>query len=284
MTKLVNDKHDRQSPAKTVFFGVRLDKLTQKELIANMIDMAGSGKSIIAYANIKTMNLAYEQPWFAHFLNSANIVYCDGFGVVLAAKLAGRSIQNAHRATCPDWLETLAGECAANGRSLFLLAGCDETAEIAKQRLTKTFPTLKLGVYQGYFQKTGSENERVIQAINAFQPDILGIGFGTPLQEQWIEQNYHKINTHVFLPVGACLDYYTGLRSRGPAWLTNHGFEWLCRLVSEPRRLWHRYIVGIPLFIFRVIRIRFFPRKQPAQPQETSNFQSRSSGYVEQDN
>jgi N-acetylglucosaminyldiphosphoundecaprenol N-acetyl-beta-D-mannosaminyltransferase len=202
----------------------------------------------------------------------------------LGAKLAGRSIEDEHRATCPDWLEALAEACTENGRSLFLLAGCCETAEKAQKRLTSRFPTLKLGVHDGYFQKSGPENESVVRKINDFQPDILVVGFGTPLQEHWIDQNYKKINTHLFLPVGACVDYYTGLRSRGPAWLTNHGFEWLCRLISEPKRLWHRYIIGIPLFMFRIFWVRFLPRKRPQAFPEQTHVQSRTSSYAEQDN
>lgn len=274
----------RQIQGRSELFGVPLDKLNQVELIASIIEMAESGKSLVAYANIKTMNLAYEQHWYAEFLRTADVVYCDGFGVVFGARLVGRSILPSHRATCPDWLGILAGACAENGRSLFLLAGCGKTAEKAHQRLTRQFPSLKLGVHNGYFQKVGPENEAVIELINAFKPDILVVGFGTPLQEQWIKQNYSNIETHVFLPVGACIDYYTGLRSRGPAWLTNHGFEWLCRLATEPRRLWQRYIVGIPLFIFRLIRLRFWPMERPVIHQEKVHVQSRTGGYAEQDN
>jgi N-acetylglucosaminyldiphosphoundecaprenol N-acetyl-beta-D-mannosaminyltransferase len=165
-----------------------------------------------------------------------------------------------------------------------LLAGIQETAEKAKKRLNGRFPTLKLAVHNGYFEKQGAENERVVRQINEFQPDILVIGFGTPLQERWIEQNYQGINTHVFLPVGACLDYYTGLRSRGPAWLTNNGFEWLCRLLTEPRRLWHRYVVGIPIFLCRAIWSRFFPRQQPVRIPRKTTLQGSTGSYAEQDN
>lgn len=265
-------------------FGIRLHKVTRQQLLTNIISLSAAGKSIIAYANIKTMNLAYEQPWYAAFLNRANLTYCDGYGVVLGARLAGRSINGSHRATCPDWIESLAGECQRSGRSLFLLASCGNTANIAQERLTKAFPSLKLGVYHGYFEKSGPENERVISLLNHFQPDILCVGFGTPLQEQWIEENYHKVNTHVFLPVGACIDYYTGLRSRGPAWLTENGFEWLCRLISEPQRLWHRYVIGIPLFMFRIFQLRLFPRKRPQTTPEHIHVKSRSRSYAEQDN
>ncbi len=274
----------KQLPTRSELFGIPLDKLTQSELITRIIDMSQHDKSIVAYANIKTMNLAYEEAWYAEFLNLAELVYCDGYGVVLGARLLGRSIRPEHRTTCPDWLETLAGACAENGRSLFILAGCEQTAEIAQKRLTTRYPNLKLGVHDGYFEKRGSDNEAVIQKINSFEPDILVVGFGTPLQEKWIEQNYQHIKTHVFLPVGACVDYYTGLRSRGPAWLTNNGFEWLCRLLTEPKRLWHRYMIGIPLFIFRLFRVRFWPRRRLITHPKKLHVQSRPRSYAEQDN
>lgn len=265
-------------------FGIRLHKLTRQQLLSNIVSLGAAGKSIIAYANIKTVNLAYEEPWYANFLNRANLVYCDGFGVILGAKLAGLSLNGVHRATCPDWLETLAGECEQGGRSLFLLAGSGETAAQAQKQLSETFPSLKLRVHHGYFEKIGPENDRVIEIVNDFQPDILCVGFGTPLQERWIEANFQRVNTHVFLPVGACVDYYTGLRSRGPTWLTDNGFEWLCRLFTEPQRLWRRYVVGIPLFMLRVLRLRLSLKKQPQPLPKQTHVETRASSYAEQDN
>jgi N-acetylglucosaminyldiphosphoundecaprenol N-acetyl-beta-D-mannosaminyltransferase len=240
--------------------GVRFHRLTKPQLLHRIIALSERGKSIIAYANIKTMNLAVEQHWYADFLNGAELVYCDGFGVVLGAKLAGVSITARHRSTCPDWLEELAGECVKHGRSLFLLSGCNQISDAAAEQLQRAFPDLRLAIYHGFFEKSGPENERVIAMINAFQADILCVGFGTPLQEQWIQQNFDKIDAHVFLPIGACVDYYTGRRLRGPAWLTDSGFEWLCRLLAEPRRLWRRYLIGNPLFFLRVIRARVSSR------------------------
>jgi N-acetylglucosaminyldiphosphoundecaprenol N-acetyl-beta-D-mannosaminyltransferase len=109
----------------------------------------------------------------------------------------------------------------------------------------------------GFFQKSGPENEQVIVAINTFKPHLLIVGFGMPLQEAWIQANMNQIDARVIMPLGACLDFYTGRVPRGPAWLTNHGFEWLARLLTEPRRLWKRYLIGNPLFLYRVLKQRF---------------------------
>jgi len=75
-----------------------------------------------------------------------------------------------------------------------------------------------------------------------------------PLQEQWILNNIERINARVFLPLGACLDFYTGTVYRGPEWMTNRGLEWLTRLVTEPHRLWERYVIGNPLFFYRIFK------------------------------
>ena len=128
--------------------------------------------------------------------------------------------------------------------------------DIAIQKLLAIAPNLRIAGHHGFFEKTGNENDLVIEKINQFKPDILYIGFGMPLQERWILDNYDKIAARVFLPLGACLDFYTESVYRGPRWLTDNGFEWVTRLITEPTRLWERYVVGNPLFIYRVIKQR----------------------------
>jgi N-acetylglucosaminyldiphosphoundecaprenol N-acetyl-beta-D-mannosaminyltransferase len=82
------------------------------------------------------------------------------------------------------------------------------------------------------------------------------VGFGMPLQERWILDNINRIEARVFLPLGACLDFYTGNVYRGPRWMTDRGLEWLTRLFTEPQRLWERYVVGNPLFFYRLLKQR----------------------------
>ncbi len=73
-----------------------------------------------------------------------------------------------------------------------------------------------------------------------------------PLQEQWILENFNDLQVNIIMPVGAMFDYVAGDVVRAPQWMTDHGFEWLGRLIIEPRRLWKRYIVGNPLFLWRI--------------------------------
>lgn len=77
-----------------------------------------------------------------------------------------------------------------------------------------------------------------------------------PLQERWIADNLDQLDARVFLPLGACLDFYTGNIYRGPRWMTDRGLEWLSRLFTEPQRLWNRYLVGNTVFLVRILVAR----------------------------
>nr|MBA3921991.1 WecB/TagA/CpsF family glycosyltransferase [Nostocaceae cyanobacterium] len=216
-----------------IIFQTRFHKLTVNQLIQYLVDSSkDSRKKIVGHVNIRAMNFAYELPWYRDFLNSADLVFCDGFGILLGAKLFGYSVKSTHRMTAPDYIENLAKACEKNNVSLFLLAGNPGVVDKAIAKLTAIAPKLKIDGHHGFFNKYGVENDEVIQKINKFQPAILYIGFGMPLQERWILENSNQIDTRVFLPLGACLDFYTNSVYRGPQWLTDSGFEWLTRLLT----------------------------------------------------
>ena len=213
------------------------------------------------------MNFACEMPWYKEFINRSDLVFCDGFGVLLGAKICGCGVKSEHRMTCPDYIENLALACELENASLYLLAGKPGVIEKAIAKLKVVAPNLDIKGHHGYFHKSGVENEYVIDEINQFKPDVLYIGFGMPLQERWIIDNFDQINAKVFLPLGACLDFYTGVVNRGPTWMTDRGLEWLSRLGTEPQRLWQRYVVGNPLFFFRLLKERFTKRfKKRSKP------------------
>jgi N-acetylglucosaminyldiphosphoundecaprenol N-acetyl-beta-D-mannosaminyltransferase len=236
--------------------GVRIDDLSIPELLDFVTCViSGDKKALVANVNVHAMNIAYELAWFRDFLNSADIVFCDGFGVKWGARLSGQTI--AYRYTPPDWLPLLCEKCVQHDFSLFFLGARPGIVEKAASQLKQQYPDLRIvGVHHGYFDKTlgNQENEYVIKKINAVAPDILVVGFGMPLQEQWLGENWGCIQSHVAIPVGAAIDYIAGEVYRAPHWVTDHGLEWLARLLIEPRRLWKRYVIGNPLFLYRVIQ------------------------------
>lgn len=240
----------------------RFHKLTVTQLTSYIVRATQLNKKItISNLNVRGMNFAYELRWYREFINNADLVFCDGFGVLLGAKLCGYSVKSNHRMTCPDYIEDLARACQAHNVSLFLLAGKPGVVEKAIAKLKAITPHLNIQGHHGYFEKTGLENEQVIQKINAFNPGVLYVGFGMPLQERWILDNFAHVDADVFLPLGACLDFYTNSVYRGPRWMTDRGLEWLSRLFTEPRRLWQRYLVGNALFFYRILAYDVFTHK-----------------------
>lgn len=238
--------------------GVRVDAFTVATLLARIETLCRTRAHALALnVNIHALNLAHQQPWLRAFLNSAPIVWCDGAGVRLGAWLLGHSLPA--RITYADFMWQLAAYVAPRGLSLYFVGAAPGVAEQASDNLRARYPTLKIvGVHHGYFDKTagGVDNKAVIHAINQAQPDILVVAFGMPLQERWLMENWPALQAHVALTGGAILDYVSGRTPRGPTWLTRTGFEWLARLLIEPRRLWRRYLIGNPLFVWRVLRQR----------------------------
>jgi N-acetylglucosaminyldiphosphoundecaprenol N-acetyl-beta-D-mannosaminyltransferase len=239
--------------------GVRVSTLPLDAVVDFIVRSVLNGdRAVLAYANVHAINLAQELPWFRSFLNEAALTYCDGFGVKWGAWLLGARIPE--RFTPPDWFPTLASACATQGISFYFLGARPGIAEKCAARLRERQPDLKiLGSYHGYFNKTpgSAENQEVISAINAAAPDILVVGFGMPMQERWLVENWSQIQSKIALPVGAMFDYLAGEVQRAPRWMTDRGFEWLGRLFFEPRRLAHRYLIGNPGFLWRVLKQRY---------------------------
>jgi N-acetylglucosaminyldiphosphoundecaprenol N-acetyl-beta-D-mannosaminyltransferase len=143
--------------------------------------------------------------------------------------------------------------------SIYFLGSTQVVAELAAKRLKELYPALRLsGYHHGYFSE--QENNSVIDKINASQPDILFLGMGVPRQEEWTKENFDKLNAKIVWMGGGFLDTLSGRIKRCPRWLSKIGFEWLFRLMQEPRRLWKRYLIGNPMFVLRILQARLHRR------------------------
>ncbi len=214
--------------------------------------LASHQQCAVLYVNAHAVVLAEMDADFRRALAAAEVVFCDGVGVWLAARWLGAPLPE--RFTPPDWVDRLGRLCAAHGRSVFMLGGTHDAVSRAAAALRKCVPGLEVHAHHGYFDKSGPENERMIAAINAAQPGALLVGFGMPAQELWITAHRARLKATLILAVGGMFDYLGGSKTRGPRWLTDHGFEWLWRLATEPRRLWRRYVLGLPRFAWIVLR------------------------------
>jgi N-acetylglucosaminyldiphosphoundecaprenol N-acetyl-beta-D-mannosaminyltransferase len=241
--------------------GVNITCHDALSLHANIRDLVQrEERGLILNVNVNCLNLAYENPWLLRFLNEAHLVYSDGAGVQLAARLLGHAVPP--RVTFADWIWDLAEFCQSQAYSLYFLGARPDIASRAADVLQRRLPRLQVvGTHHGYFNKLkgGPENERVVAKINACRPDMLIVGFGMPAQEAWLKDNWPDLDVHVGLTGGAVFDYVSGALRRPPQWMTNNGLEWFGRLLIEPRRLWRRYLIGNPLFLWRILQQRLWP-------------------------
>jgi N-acetylglucosaminyldiphosphoundecaprenol N-acetyl-beta-D-mannosaminyltransferase len=245
--------------------GVRIADLPRENLLASLGILAAKRQTaVVTNVNIHAANLSYSLPWFRDFLNSSDITFCDGFGIKLASRLTGQVIM--HRNSPPDFVSDLCRDSAAAGARMFFLGGRPGIAEAAALSATASNPGLQVDFHDGYFDKRrhSAENLDVVERINTSKTAILLVGFGMPLQEQWIADNRDALDIGVVMTVGALFDYMTGATRRAPMWMTAHGWEWLGRLAIEPARLWRRYLLGIPVFFWRLIGHHYLGRPLPS--------------------
>lgn len=239
--------------------GVDVHLLTTLQLLDLISESITQGShTIILNTNVHFINLTRQNSWLLEFQTQADYLFCDGAGVMLGARILGYTIPE--RITYADWIWQLAALAETQQFTFYFLGARVGVAEKAEEQLKNIFPKLQVvGTHHGYFDKTpGSvENEEIIKNINSVKPNILIIGFGMPVQERWIMENWEHIDTNVVLTGGAVFDYISGNLRRAPSWMTDNGMEWLGRVFIEPRRLWRRYIIGNPLFLWRIFLQRF---------------------------
>jgi N-acetylglucosaminyldiphosphoundecaprenol N-acetyl-beta-D-mannosaminyltransferase len=117
--------------------------------------------------------------------------------------------------------------------------------------LIEKFPGLQIvGTYSPPFHALSTEeSDQIVRRINDTCPHIVWVGLGTPKQERWMAAHVGALQANALIGVGAAFDFHAGLKPQAPRWIQRSGFEWLFRLLHEPRRLWRRYLINNPLFI-----------------------------------
>jgi len=238
--------------------GIEIARLSLDDLM-NAAAAAASGKTpggaVFMYANIHTMNLAKKDRAYHKMLTAADLVYCDGVGVVLGAVVAGISIPG--RLTAADFISDLARRLAKEDRSIFVLGGEPGVAGRAVEILKSECPGLRVaGSHHGYFKRKGADNEAVLEMIKEKRPDCLFVGMGSPAQEEWALAHRDRLGVPLVWCVGAAFDFVTGKVSRAPSWMRRLHLEWFHRFLMEPRRMFFRYAVGNPSFLFRMVMLR----------------------------
>ncbi len=233
--------------------GCKVSDCTSQQLNDYILSIIEQGKKeIVLNVNVNCINLAQEHIWLKKLLNDTNIVFCDGDGVRLGASILG--IHLPEKITYNRWIWELADLSSKNGISWFLFGGKDGVVKESKIILSKKYAGLNIsGYHPGYFDFS-KDSKEIIEKINKVKPNILVLGMGMPRQEKWIVENIDKLDVNIILTGGAVFDYIAGNAKMTPDFYYKYKLEWLYRFVQEPKRLFGRYIIGNPLFIYRVFK------------------------------
>jgi N-acetylglucosaminyldiphosphoundecaprenol N-acetyl-beta-D-mannosaminyltransferase len=232
--------------------GVSIACLDVNGLMSFVLDWSSSEqKRTIFYVNAHCLNLAYEDRKFQDLINSADLVYTDGISVVWASRLFHGC--QLHKMTGADWIDRFAISASQAGLRVYLLAGKPGVARLAAHRLVKSYPNLQIvGTCDGYF--TEKDEQKVLEEIRLKKPHVVFVGMGTTAQENWIRLHRSEIDAPVCWAVGALFDFVAGIEPRVPRWMNALALEWLWRWMMDPVGKWRRYLVGNPLYIYRILR------------------------------
>lgn len=184
--------------------------------------------------------------------NAAGLVTPDGMPLVWLSRLMG--FPHVRRVYGPDLMLALCERSAKRGYRHFFYGGADGVPEKLAARLQARFPGLRVvGSYSPPFRPlTPEEDREIVDRITAAQADIVWVGISTPKQERWMAEHFGRLSAPVLVGAGAAFDFHAGLKKQAPRWMQKSGLEWSFRLMSEPRRLWRRYLVNNPFFLWLI--------------------------------
>ena len=222
------------------------------------------GKVLINTINAHSFNTAQKDELFAEALAKGGYLIPDGASIIKACKLLkGKSMPKERIA---GWdlfayemqrLERKSEERIVNSEKLrvMFMGSSEKVLELIRQRAAVDYPNLEVVTYSPPYKPEFSDedNKAIIQAINDANPDLLWIGMTAPKQEKWTYKHWKDLNIHCHVgTIGAVFDFYAGTAQRAPIWWQEHSLEWLYRLVKEPKRMWRRYVIGNPLFLWNI--------------------------------
>lgn len=233
--------------------GVRVDRITVAGLLDRIAELvAAPNCALVNNVNIRACNLAFEQPEFRRILNESAAVFCDGYGVKWGARLIGKRL--GQRMTPPDWVDELFSRGVERGWSFFFVGDESAVVETFAHTAAERHPGLSVaGTHHGFFAPGDAADAALLKRLGALRPDVIITGMGMPRQEYWADAARRRLDHGVIIAAGALFRWYTGIERRAPRWMSDHGLEWLHRLVTRPARNFRRYVIGIPLFYARLL-------------------------------
>ncbi|PID91735.1 MAG: hypothetical protein CSA96_06560 [Bacteroidetes bacterium] len=212
------------------------------------------GQKLINTINAYSYVVAEEDEEFKKALQASDLLLPDGFPIVWAVKrFCNEQIFKIAGADIHQYLLEKANKEALK---VFYLGSMPSTLEAIGERIGRVYPNVTFSCFSPPYKPVFSDedNRQMLDAVNAFKPDILFVGMTAPKQEIWSYRHKDSLDTGVICSIGAVFDFYAGTVKRAPAWMIKLRLEWFFRLVKEPKRMWRRYLVYSPRFFRYVLQ------------------------------
>lgn len=229
--------------------GMRVDATHSARAVEAILEMAETGGGVTCVATVHMVMEAHDDPAFRRLVNSADLVTSDGMPLVWMLRAHG--LREAERVYGPDLMPEVCAAAAARGFPIGLYGASADVLDALAQRLAEHFPGLRVAFAMSppYRALTPEEDAQVVEAIRESGARILFVGLGCPKQERWMAAHRERLDC-AMVGVGAAFDFLAGRKRQAPRMLQRAGLEWLFRLASEPRRLWRRYAIHNPRFVW----------------------------------
>jgi N-acetylglucosaminyldiphosphoundecaprenol N-acetyl-beta-D-mannosaminyltransferase len=249
--------------ARVDVLGIHISVTDMDETVETFARWIAAGeRQLVCVSDMNALLHARADEQLTQVYNTSGLTLPDGMPLVWAGKRAG--FDRIARVCGPDLLERVMAEAATRGWSQYFYGGADGVAEQLRDNFVGRHPELRVaGVHSPpYRALTEAEDAATVDQLNKAAPDIIWIGLGAPKQERWMAEHRDRLDAAILIGVGAAFDFHTNRTDRAPLWMQRSGLEWSYRLAKEPRRLWRRYVLGIPRFCFGILRRP--PRPVPA--------------------
>lgn len=219
------------------------------------------GKVLINTINAHSFNVAQKDELFAEALAKGDYLIPDGASIIKACKWLNAKSQPKERIAGWDLfafeMQRLNDKfkCDEGRGKVMFMGSSEKVLALIREKAAVDYPNLEVVTYSPPYKPEFSDedNAAIIKAINEANPDLLWIGMTAPKQEKWTYQHWNELNIHCHVgTIGAVFDFYAGTAQRAPMWWQEHSLEWLYRLIKEPKRMWRRYVIGNPLFLWNI--------------------------------
>ena len=249
----MTQSQDCPPPDRVNILGVGISAINMQQALDQMVCwIENRVRSYIIVCPVYTVMRAQEEDALDHIVRQAGLVTPDGMPLVILSRWHGQ--KQVDRVYGPDLLLAFSELSANKGYSNFYYGGAPGVPEGLENTLTERFPNLIVaGAYSPPFRDlTPQEEEDIVAMINQAKPDVVWVGLGSLKQEYWMGHFRQRLDAPILIGVGAAFDYITGRVAQAPRWMRKLSLEWLFRLMVEPARLWRRYLLYNPRFVWNV--------------------------------